>query len=55
MARDRQYEVDLNEGALSMRWLEDRLNDRWRDGWALHSIFEQAGNTVIVFERRAGH
>jgi hypothetical protein len=33
-----------------MRWLTGHLNDMGRQGWRLHSIFEQDKNTVMVFE-----
>jgi hypothetical protein len=48
---DKHYDCEVNRGELSMRWLQDTLNDRWNDGWALKQIFVQDGNTVIVYER----
>lgn len=50
---DRHYDCEVNRGDLNMGWLRDTLNDRWEDGWRLSSMFEQAGNTVIVFEKRS--
>ena len=49
---DDQYQAKVYEGELGMRGLADELNDRWKDGFALHTIFVQGGNTVAVFERR---
>jgi hypothetical protein len=49
---DDHYDCEVNRGELSMMWLKDTLNDRWSDGWKLAQVFEQAGNTVIVWERR---
>lgn len=49
---DDQYKTEVNEGAINMRALTAYLNDHWRDGWRLHSVFEQSGNTCMVFERR---
>lgn len=46
-----QYDCEVNRGDLSVGWLTDRLNERYEDGWRLAHIFEQAGNTVLVFER----
>ncbi len=46
------YDCEVNRDELSMHWFRDALNDRWRDGWKLGQVFEQAGNTVIVWERR---
>lgn len=52
---DKQYDTEVNRGDINMRSLTSTLNDRWNDGWALRQIFVQNGNTVIVYERRAGH
>ena len=49
---DDRYKTEVNEGAINMRALASLLNDHWRDGWRLHSIFEQSSNTCMVFERR---
>ena len=49
---DDHYDCEVNRGDLSMHWLKDTLNDRWSDGWKLGQVFEQGGNTVIVWERR---
>ena len=49
---DGQYIAKVEEGDLSMRNLEDELNDRWKDGYRLHTIFVENKNTVMVFERR---
>jgi hypothetical protein len=49
---DDHYDCEVNREGLSMRWLKNALNDRWQDGWKLGQVFEQAGNTVIVWERR---
>jgi hypothetical protein len=46
------YDCQVNRDELSMAWLKDTMNDRWDDGWRLAQIFEQAGNTVIIWERR---
>jgi len=47
-----QYLTEVNKGSINMSTLTDKLNARWDDGWCLHSIFEQDGNTLAVFERR---
>jgi hypothetical protein len=46
-----QYHAEVNKGSIRMQSLTSRLNDMARQGWRLHSIFEQDKNTVIVFER----
>lgn len=44
------YITDVNKGSVNMRALGGTLNARRDAGYRLHSIFEQAGNTVMVFE-----
>lgn len=46
-----QYYAEVNKGSIRMQTLTGHLNDMGRQGWRLHSIFEQDKNTVIVFER----
>jgi hypothetical protein len=46
-----EYAVDVNKGSLSHLTLTGTLNKRAKDGWRLHTIFEQHGNTVVVYER----
>ena len=46
-----EYTTEVNKGSVNMRWLTGHLNDMGRQGWRLHSIFEQDKNTVMVFER----
>lgn len=45
------YEAEVNRGDLSVGALTKALNKRHDDGWKLAHIFEQAGNTVMVWER----
>lgn len=47
-----QYLTEVNKGSINMSTLTDKLNDRYEEGWKLHSIFEQNGNTLTVYERR---
>lgn len=53
MAND-HYDTSVNKGDLNMRSFTDDLNDRWNDGWKLAHVFEQGGNTIVVWERRTG-
>lgn len=48
-----QYFTEVNKGSINMSTLTDRLNQRHAEGWDLHSIFEQDGNTITVYERRS--
>lgn len=44
------YRTDVNKGAISMRSFAATLNGHREDGYALHTVFAQGGNTVMVFE-----
>lgn len=46
-----QYVTRVNKGRLDVERHSDMLNRTYRAGFRLHSIFEQDGNTVMVFER----
>jgi hypothetical protein len=46
-----EYVADVNKGDIRMDNLARKLNDTAAQGWRLHTIFEQHGNTVTVFER----
>ena len=48
-----QYMTEVNKGSINMSTLTDKLNARYAEGWRLHTMLEQNGNTVCVFERRA--
>lgn len=37
---------------MNMSTLTDKLNARYAEGWRLHTMIEQGGNTLMVFERR---
>lgn len=45
------YEAEVNRGDLDVGSLSKKLNKRYDEGWKLAHIFEQAGNTVMVWER----
>ena len=51
-AKTGRYMTEVNRGGVNMSTLTDKLNARYRDGWRLHTMLEQAGNTLMVFERR---
>jgi hypothetical protein len=52
--RGNQYVTRVNKGRLDVERHTDFLNEAFARGFALHTIFEQSGNTVMVFERRSG-
>ncbi|MCA1824460.1 MAG: hypothetical protein LC640_09415 [Frankia sp.] len=47
----KHYETQVNKGSINMGRWENDLNSRWRDGWRLAHVFEQDGNTIMVWER----
>ena len=47
------YDVSVNKDDLNARSFANELNDRHEDGWKLAKVFEQNGNTVVVWERRS--
>ncbi len=49
---ERHYLVEVNKRALSVTALTKTLNDQWDNGWRLAHVFEQRGNTVLVYEKR---
>ena len=52
--RPGHYKCTVNRGAINMENLEDDLNKHWEGGWRLHTIIEEGGNTIMVYERRDG-
>ena len=46
------YDVEVNKRRLGVSGLTKTLNERWENGWRLGHVFEQRGNTVLVFEKR---
>lgn len=47
-----RYYTEVNKGSVNMSTLTNTLNSKWDDGWRLHTMLEQKGNTLMVFERR---
>ncbi len=47
-----QFEAEVNKGSINMAVWQQHLNERFAQGYRLAFCFEQAGNTVMVFERR---
>jgi hypothetical protein len=52
LVESQHYEVAVNKGSINVGSATRVLNARWAQGWALFKMFEQDGNTVMVFERR---
>ncbi len=48
---DDHYQVEVNRGDLNTGSLTRELNKKHAQGWKLAHIFEQAANTVMVFEK----
>lgn len=48
---DGAYRTLVNKADVNMAALARRLNEQAEEGYALHSMTEQAGNLILVFER----
>lgn len=46
------YDISVNRGSMSQDWFRRHAAGWWAKGYALHTVFEQAGNTVMVWQRR---
>lgn len=49
-----EYDAEVNKKSLNMGAYAAKLNARARQGWRLHTAFEQDGNTVSIYERAVG-
>ena len=47
-----RYVTRVNKGGFDVERHSAYLNRAYDQGYRLHSVFEQNGNTVMVFERR---
>lgn len=47
-----RYDAVVNKKSINMAVLTSQLNQRWKQGWRLAHVYEQAGNSVMIFERR---
>jgi hypothetical protein len=43
------YQTDVNKGDLNMRSWQGNLNEQYERGYVLAHVFEQGGNTVLVY------
>ena len=46
-----EYSTAVNKKSLNMTWFERTLNSKAVEAWRLAHVFEQDGNTVMVFDR----
>lgn len=44
------YEAEVNKGSINMRHFASMASSRYSQGWRLAHLYEQAGNTVMVWE-----
>jgi hypothetical protein len=44
------YEAEVNKGSINMRHFSAKASDRYSKGWRLAHLYEQDGNTVMVWE-----
>lgn len=48
---DGPYRTLVNKADANMAALARRLNEQAEEGYALHSVTEQSGNLILIFER----
>ena len=46
------YDMEVNKGSIRAQSFSKDANKRWVDGWKIAHMFEQDGNTIIIWERR---
>lgn len=46
------YEIDVNKGSMRKQSFEAAANKRWANGYRIAHVYEQDGNTVVVWEKR---
>lgn len=46
------YLTEVNKGSVNMATWQAHLNERWEQGYRVHTVVEQAGNTITLFELR---
>jgi hypothetical protein len=47
------YEMEVNKGSTNMGALQKAANDRHDNGYKIGHVYEQDGNTVVIWERVA--
>lgn len=47
------FEAQVNKGRIQMSGLTDHLNARFVNGYELSHIYEQNGNTVVIWRKMA--
>lgn len=45
------FEAQVNKGKIRMEGLTNHLNARWANGYKLMHIYEQDGNTVVIWQK----
>ena len=45
------YDATVNKGSINMRVFISTLNSRAQEGWKLDHVFEQHGNTIMVWRK----
>lgn len=47
-----RYVTEVNKGSINMAAYQQHLNEMWAQGFRVHTVLEQHGNTMTIFERR---
>ena len=43
------YEIEVNKGSVTVGRFEDVANRRFANGYRLHQVYEQEGNTIVIW------
>lgn len=46
------YEAQVNKGSINMEKFTKTANARWDNGYKLEHLYEQDGNTVVIWMRK---
>jgi len=46
------YEVEVNNGSMRVQQFAKTANARWANGYLIEHVYEQDGNTVVVWRKR---
>jgi hypothetical protein len=45
------YEIEVNKGSMNTGKFTATANARWENGYYIEHVYEQAGNTVVIWRR----
>jgi hypothetical protein len=46
------YEIEVNRGSMNAGKFASTANARWENGYLIEHVYEQNGNTIVVWRKR---